>query len=477
MLIRHFLPLLLLFPLSAETIKRRVLVLPFDNVDNSKNYAWMSESIADNLKTEILKTGRFEIMDVALLRKIDPKMQFANLSAENASAFAQRLNCEVAIVGRYKITKRDGHEVVRFEADGVDALERKSVLLKKVDASVNAEIFDSVGELARAISGNLNAQLAPLDAASFRRDNKLELLIYRLEHPPKGFLDSIRVKNLVLKPGFDIDRFEYDVYLDYAEADENKTLQFQYDFWGPPHELQITPTGMTCTRSDCVVSEQRPTLVLAKNADKNAVKYTIRFHYPDPRGPIVARWWVNAGYPLMKSLYGSPSALIDGGSLPLDTMRGFFHLEAGILPGRWNFPTRTLSFLPEQIRWSLVTQYSYANGDVAQYLEDNPTKVKIHMMSLGGGARFDRLFQFGKRYSVAPFVGINLHYQRYFRDFGASATGVIAVNPEIGASAYYLVEPKKPWQAMASLAIGSYFYSGQNLSYLRINVGVQYVIR
>lgn len=68
----------------------------------------MSDSISENLKTELLKSGRFEILDVTLLRKIDPQIQFANLDAGNASAFALRLNCEVAIVGRYTV-KKQGH--------------------------------------------------------------------------------------------------------------------------------------------------------------------------------------------------------------------------------------------------------------------------------------------------------------------------------------------------------------------------------
>lgn len=459
---------------AGESIKRRVLVLPFDNVLKDKNYQWMSDSIAENLKTELLKTGRFEVLDVTLLRKIDANIQFANLDAKNASGIAARLNCEVAIVGRYSIKKTDGAQIVSFEADGVDALESKSVVIKQVNAPVNAEIFDTVSKLAVSISDELNQKLQPLDASEFKRDNKLEKLIYRLEHPPIGFLDSIRVGNLRLQPAFDIDTFEYDVTLSYEEAAENKTIEFSYEYWGKRLNPHITSQGMQCGAEQCTVSAENPALTLAFDPKPGARQYRIRFHYPDARGPIIARYWATAGYPYMTSLsilgMSNPEALDQGSALPLGSMRGVANLELGLLPGRWQI-------LPRQVRWAVIAQSFYSRGDFAQYDQANPASVPVQLFSVGGGLRLDRVLTFGKRYSMAPFFAVGLHYQKYFQDFPANALNTISVNPEIGLSQYYRAPAKSPWYYVFTAAAGSFLYSGQNLAYIRVNIGIEYVIK
>jgi TolB-like protein len=317
---------------AADTLKRRVLVLPFENIQKNKDFSWMSDSIAENLKTELLETGRFEVLDVTLLRKIDPTMQFANLDIQNATRLAGRLNCEVAIIGRFSATKKKQVETVTVEAEGVDALEAKSVVVKKENAAAGAEMFDTVGHLAISISEELNHKLEPLDASEFKRDNKLELLIRRLEHPPTGFLDSQHIKNLILKPGFDIDHYEYHVTLSYEDARDIPLIEFELDYWGKQRKSHVTSTGITCENGACKVSATDPVLVIAENNKNNAVKYTIRLHYPAPRSPIVARWWVTAGYPYMQSLSSNPPALDQNGTLPLDARRRQSRMRADAWP-------------------------------------------------------------------------------------------------------------------------------------------------
>lgn len=426
--------------------------------------------MADNLKAELLKTDRFEVLDVTLLRKIDPGMRFANLTAQNAAAFAKRLNCEVAVIGRFSVSKN----TVRLEAEAVDALEDKSVVTKNEQAAVGGEIFDTVGKLALTISDELSQALQPLDASEFKRDNKLELLIYRLEHPPKGFLESLSFKKLILKPAFDIDRYEYDVYLNYEEAAENKSIQFTYEYLRKRLTPHITTSGMKCTREECLAESTEAVLNLAYSEKADAIKYTVRFHYPDPRGPIVARWWVTAGYPYMTSLaiagMSNPTALTAGSGFKFDAMHGYAILEAGISPGRWQF-------LPAKMRWGLATQYTYGSGDAAQYLADNPTKARINLFSAGGGLRFDRPLDLGKRYSLSPVIGVYVQYQNFFRDLSSGAYSIMAINPEIGLNQYYRLGQKSPWHVMLSLMAGSYLYQGQNLTYFRASLGVEYVIQ
>lgn len=166
---------------AADQVKRRIMVIPFDNMLANKNHDWMSEAISDNLRAEILKSGRFEVMDAMLLRKINPKIQFAKLSDTEATKLAAKMNCEAVIIGRYFIKKKEGKETALIQAEGVDAISGKSVLLKSQNADMDAAIFAKVQDLAQTIADEFNDKLAAVGLNSVKRDAKLEQLIVRLE--------------------------------------------------------------------------------------------------------------------------------------------------------------------------------------------------------------------------------------------------------------------------------------------------------
>lgn len=468
------------FPLYAGTLlKRRVLVLPFENVLKNKNYAWMSDSISENLKTELLKSGRFEILDVTLLRKIDPNIQFSNLDARNASAFAQRLNCEVAIVGRYTVKKQGTQEFVNFEADGVDALEKKSVVVKNQDATVNAEIFDTVANLAVSISDELNAKLAPLNAADFKRDDKLERLIYRLEHPPRGFLDSFALVgandtgNAQLEPRFDIDTYNYDAYVSYDQAEGAAEYTLDYQYWGKKLKPGIVVTEGSCNDGKCVFTGRHPTVAITRTDEDKSIEYKIRIHLPDPRGPLVTRWWFSGGYPYATSInvlgQANAEALARDGKMAFDAIRGVANLEAGVGSERWQ--------LGYGLKWALVAQLFYASGALPEFSADSGYSVKLQMLSAGGGIRLDRPVWFGEQYGISPFVGFYTHYQTFFRGAGFGTLTTAALAPEVGLNQYYRFGHKRRWRWLLTVAFGSFIYSGQNLSYARANVGVEYAFK
>ncbi|MFZ5629597.1 MAG: hypothetical protein ACOY5B_10745 [Spirochaetota bacterium] len=461
--------------LSATELKRRVLVLPFDNLQKNKDVAWMSDSIADNLKTDLLKSDRFEVLDVALLRKIDPAMQFQNLNATNASAFARRLNCEVAVVGRFTAQKDGRQLLVSFEAEGVDALEERSVVTLRQEARVDAGVFDKVERLASEISDELKQKLKPLDADSFKRDNKLEILIRRLENPPKGFLDDLQIAGFTLKPAFDIDTFDYSVDFNYEDVERFKEIELKYMYWGRQFEPGFSEShDLRCSAEKCQLTGANPVLAFTKTLRDREIVYRVRINLPDPRGPVIARWWLATGYPYMQSFstlgMKNPEAIEPGSKLQLDAMKGFAFFEAGLTPGRGQF-------LPGQLRWSLVLQSGYGQGDMAQYLADNPTKAKIHLLSLGGGMRIDRLLKVGRTWSLAPFLGFTAQYQRYFRQIDSGFLQTVGFAPEIGLNNYFRLSSKSPWHLMVTAAAGSYLYAEQNLTYFRAAVGIEYVIK
>lgn len=472
--------------MGASAVKRRILVIPFDNMVGNKNYDWMSESFSENLKTELLKSGDLVVMDATMLRKINPDLQFSKLTDVEATELALKLNCEAAIIGRYVVTKKGGKDNALIMTEGVDAISGKSVLVKSQYADLDGSIFATIQSLAEGIAKELAERLPPLIEEDTKRDAKLERLILRLENPPKGFLDSITIsgngaKAAVTVPEFDIDTFEYEVYVPAVDAKPPVDIDFKYSIWGKKFNPLVTGSGVTCDKNKCRVEGQSAVLVLAKDNDPASPKYRLKFRFdkaPDVAPKAAAKaapaksgrsaLWATLGYPLEKSLaaFGdsNPAIMAVGQPLPLDSMRGLAAMELGYSPG-WG------QFLPAAMRWSLATQYFYGNGNFSESTGQTPT---VNMLSAGGGFRVDRVFMLGSWYGVAPLLGFYVHYQRYYRSFSSAYLNAMALVPEFGVNQYLRFGPASRWQLMLSTIAGSFIYSGQNLSYVRVSLGIEY---
>lgn len=211
-----------------------------------------------------------------------------------------------------------------------------------------------------------------------------------------------------------------------------------------------------------IAKEQTP----EKLPDEKKPKEKIELKKEKPE----SRLWATVGFPYMKSLAlpnnSNPTVMVVDGPPPLDAMRGFAALELGYSPARFQ--------LPAGIHWSLATQFFYGRGDFPQVHQD---AVPVNLLSMGGGLRFDRPFMIGNWYGISPVVGFYVHYQRYFRSFGSSYLNAMALVPEVGFNQYIRLGAKEKWRLMLSAMAGGFFYNLQNLSYLRVSVGVEYGYR
>jgi TolB-like protein len=260
---------------AGENINRRILIIPFDNMLSNKNYDWMSESISENLKAEILKSGRFSVMDATLLRKVNPNIQFANLTDIEATKLAVKLNCDAAIIGRYFIRKKGGKENVLIQTEGVDAISQKSVLIKSQYSEMDAAMFATVQNLAIAIAGEFNDSLPAITTKDVKRDAKLERFIARTENPPKGFIDTIGFGKFEISPEFDIDIFDYDVVVG-RESTKNRKISLSYELWGKKIRPVIGGDNLTCGADACLLTSDQATLTIASSSRADAVKYQFK---------------------------------------------------------------------------------------------------------------------------------------------------------------------------------------------------------
>lgn len=465
----------------------------------------MKESISDNLKEKLTKTNRFDVMDVQLLRQINPGIQFADLTEKEVTPLARKLNCEAAIIGRYIIKQKGDAFNALIQIEAVNAVSNESIVIKSEYADLDGEIFKRVENLAKTVAGEFVAKLPAVSAAKNTRSNSLEKMIYRIEHPPKGYLDTLGFsvpglnekdsKKVRFKPEFDIDIFEYELYL----PEETKQVEYRYDTWGRTFTPHITAGAENCVQNQCVIKNDEVEILISETqnrsantanaqpgkvgseASKESVIYKIRVYRKPPPGPILGRWWINGGYPYTMSFSfinpdGNPDALTSGGGFPFDSLAGVFSVETGFAPGRWQ--------LPGGINWSLVAQFQYARGDVLLGSGNSTDSgisasmnVTVDMFSMGGGLRIDRPFKIGNIYEISPMIGFNVHYQIFSHADSGSTFSMTGLNPEAGIIQYFRLGANSKWKISLTAVVGSYLYENQNSGYIRANVGVEYAIQ
>ena len=476
--------------LVAKNLKPRVLVIPFDNVLVNKDAEWMKESIAENLKEELITTSRFDVMDVQLLRMINPDIHFADLTQKEATPMAQKLNCEAAIIGRFIAKDKNGLMTALIQIEAVNTITGETIVIESQNTDIDGSIFSKIKMLSEKIANEFVKKLPAIDAKKNTRSSHLEKIIYRLEHPPKGFFDTLafsvpgldekQIKKIKFKPDFDIDTFTYDLYL----PEGSKQLEFKYDIWGKNFTPSVNIAAESCTPKNCEIKNDESEMLISRTNDKknpndakktenSEYSYKIRIHRQPPPGPILGRMWINAGYPYMKSLSlinpeGNPGTMTSGGLIPFDQMSGILSLEAGFAPGRWQ--------LPAGLNWALVTHFQYAKGELPFDNSGTVYKAEINLFSMGAGLRIDRPFMLSKVYGISPMIGIYTHYQIFSHAASGSSFYLIGLNPELGLVQYIQLGSSK-YRISISTIVGSYIYKAQNLSYFKASGGIEYAFK
>ncbi len=158
------------FVSAGQTVARRVLLLNFENSNKNANYDYLRESLADNLKTELIKTRKFTVLDERSLRQLKGDVPTTNLSVEQAAQLGLDANCEAVVVGRFMASARR----IRISAEAIDALSARTVSAEKADGEITSRIFETIDQLVAAMVAGMQDKLPPLDAEMLRRDEALE---------------------------------------------------------------------------------------------------------------------------------------------------------------------------------------------------------------------------------------------------------------------------------------------------------------
>jgi TolB-like protein len=158
---------------QEQGLRRRVLILPLDNLSRSPDHEWLRTALAENLKTQLIKTKRFDIMDSRGAKSIYPDLKIDNLSTSEAIIAAKRLNCEVVAQGRFMVIG----EKFRLEMDATDVIAEKPIGAAKADGKLDSTLFSTIDSVVENLARELTI-VPPLPSSiAQQRDKNIEAKI------------------------------------------------------------------------------------------------------------------------------------------------------------------------------------------------------------------------------------------------------------------------------------------------------------
>ncbi|MBS0616957.1 MAG: hypothetical protein JSR44_02125 [Spirochaetes bacterium] len=165
-------PTLVIDP-NRKQAKRRILILPLENVTQSKDHEWMRESLADNLKTQLVKSKKFDVLDAKTAKVLFPDIKTDGLTQADAATLAKRLNCEVVTLGRFTVRDHD----FRLEMEGADALTGTAIGAEKADGKTDGTMFQTIDKVVETLAADLSSKLPVLYADELKRDEAVEKML------------------------------------------------------------------------------------------------------------------------------------------------------------------------------------------------------------------------------------------------------------------------------------------------------------
>lgn len=164
--------------LSAESVvKRRVLLLDFQNSSKNANYDYLKESLSDNLKVELMKTDKFTVVDQKTFEQLNPNVSTKNLSAAEAGKLAESINCEAVVIGKFLATPKQ----IRINAQAIDSLTGELVVAEKADGEITSRIFATIDKVVIPLVAGMAQKLPPIGEGKLKRDKEIEAKLARSE--------------------------------------------------------------------------------------------------------------------------------------------------------------------------------------------------------------------------------------------------------------------------------------------------------
>ncbi|MCG8570343.1 MAG: FlgO family outer membrane protein [Spirochaetes bacterium] len=163
---------------SDDLVKRTVLILPFYNVNDNKEYEYLSGILRDALRSQLVNTGQYLYTDFSLIdKKIETLGLKIFINEEKAQKLAMELKSDVIVIGKYTII--EDHILITISA--IDIFKNQIVAGSTVTGELGIDVFRVVDESSKDIAQKMNQNIKMVDKSYF--DEMMRLKMSENDHP------------------------------------------------------------------------------------------------------------------------------------------------------------------------------------------------------------------------------------------------------------------------------------------------------
>ena len=160
------------FSLEKKVIKRKILILPFQNINNVNKYQFLSTSLRDALNAELLTSDLYSILSFAEISNEINVLGLNELEATdeiNANKVALKMKADVIIIGTYIIIE----DKIKVQMKAIDAHEKQTVISINMQGDVDLDIFRIIDVSVKDMAKRMYEKLPPITDDYFIQQRRL----------------------------------------------------------------------------------------------------------------------------------------------------------------------------------------------------------------------------------------------------------------------------------------------------------------
>ena len=149
---------------AAETIKRKVLIIDFTNINNSTNYQYLETSIPESFSNSLEKTKNFHILNRNTWKNEVADGKYSKKDSFNqkvALQLARQSNADVVIIGSF-VAMDDQMQVF---AKAIEVSSERPIIASTTLAPLDGNMFSAISKLTDEMSVEMNHKLPPIMSA------------------------------------------------------------------------------------------------------------------------------------------------------------------------------------------------------------------------------------------------------------------------------------------------------------------------
>ena len=160
------------FSIEKKIIKRKIIILPFQNINNVNKYQFLSTSLRDALNAELLSSDLYSILSFAEITNEINALGITELEAideTNANKIGLKMKADVIIIGTYIIIE----DKVKVQMKALDAHEKQTVVSINMQGDVDLDIFRIIDDSVKNMAKKMYEKLPPITDDYFIQQRRL----------------------------------------------------------------------------------------------------------------------------------------------------------------------------------------------------------------------------------------------------------------------------------------------------------------